>query len=82
MRLWSWFVAGLSLVLPAFGSADTIFLKNGEELEVGVAWREGDVIKGTGREALVQFPAEEVARIEEDGRPSAAPVHKGFRFDV
>ena len=75
-----WF--GLVLLVPVVGHADTIYLKNGDQVEVGVAWREGNEIKGTGAEALVSFPVEEVSRIEEEERSAAEPAPEGFRFDV
>ena len=75
-------LVGLLLLVPVGAHADTIFLKNGEQVEVGVAWQEGGEIKGTGEDALVSFPVEAVSHIEEDERSGLKPVQEGFRFDV
>ncbi len=63
--------------------ADTIVLKDGTRVEVGVAWKEGGEIKGTGESALVSFPEEQVSHVEEAERsPREESPAGGFRFDV
>jgi hypothetical protein len=78
----SWVGLLVVIGLPLCAAADTIVLKNGRRVEVEMAWREGDEVKGTLSGVVVRYAEGQVERIERPDPAAADAVVDGFSFDI